>query len=163
MALGAGDDAITPPTRMMLDFLNGDTPAYIDCILNFVSVEDLAKGMIAAADKGAPGERYLLAGDNIPMARLLAMLSEATGRKTPKTKLPYGVALAVGVIDTKFVAALTGKAPKAPLTGVRLAGRRVSFSGAKAARDLDWRAAPVDSALREMIDWAEAQGHLKPR
>lgn len=161
--LGAGDTNLTPPTRMILDFANGRTPAYIDCTLNFVPVDSLAGGLVAVAERGAPGERYLLGGDNLDMRALLAMIEAETGRPMPTVKLPYGVALLAGIIDTHLAARLTGKAPKAPLTGVRLAGRRVSFSSEKAARDLGWRAAPVLPAFRAMLQWARERGLMEPR
>ncbi len=159
--LGPGDDAITPPTQMILDFANGETPAYIDCILNFVPVDSLAEGLVAARDRGAKGERYLLGGENIPMTRLLSMIEKLTGRPAPKTKMPYWVALAAGAVDTGLLAELTGKPPKAPLTGVRLAGRQVSFSSEKAATDLGWRAAPAEPALGAMLEWARDKGLRK--
>lgn len=159
--LGPGDDSLTPPTQMILDFANGRTPAYIDCVLNFVPVKSLADGLIAARDRGRRGNRYLLGGENIAMQDLLALIEQATGRPAPKTKMPYWVALIAGVVDTKLIAALTGKPPKAPLAGVRLAGRQVSFSSEKAARELGWRAAPAEPALKAMLDWAKEQGLLK--
>jgi dihydroflavonol-4-reductase len=160
--LGSGDDSLTPPTQMILDFANGKTPAYIDCVLNFVPVDSLADGLIAARERGRRGQRYLLGGDNIPLARLLAMIENLSGRPAPKTKMPYWVALAAGAVDTGLVSALTGKPPKAPLTGVRLAGRQVSFSSEKAVRELGWRAAPVEPALKAMLNWARGKGLLKP-
>lgn len=159
--LGAGDDSLTPPTQMILDFANGKTPAYIDCILNFVPVESLAEGLVAARDRGRRGQRYLLGGENIPMTKLLAMIARNTGRPAPQARMPYWVALAVGAIDTTVVSPLTRKPPKAPLTGVRLAGRQVSFSSEKAARELGWRAAPAEPALAELMEWAAAKGLLK--
>lgn len=156
--LGPGDESLTPPTRMIVDFLNGKTPAYIDCTLNFVPVESLAEGLIAARDRGRRGERYILGGENVEMRRLLDALSRISGRATPKTRLPYWVALAAGVIDTSLVATLTGRMPKAPLTGVRLAGRRVSFSSEKALRDLGWRAGPFEPALEETVRWLKERG-----
>lgn len=159
--LGPGDEALTPPTQMILDFVNGDTPAYIDCILNFVPAESLADGLIAARDKGRKGERYLLGGENIPMKRLLALLAEKTGRRMPKTKMPYGVALLAGAVDTGLVASVTGRPPKAPLTGVRLAGRQVSFSSEKAANELGWRASTVEPALEQTLAWFKQRGLLK--
>lgn len=159
--LGAGDESETPPTRMILDFLNGKTPAYIDCILNFVPVGALAEGLIAVADGGARGERYLLGGENVPMTRLLAMLTILTGRSMPTLKLPYAVAYAAGVVDTGVMARITGRPPKAPLTGVRLAGRRVSFTSEKAARDLGWHGGAAKPALAEMIAWARETGRIR--
>ncbi len=159
--LGPGDDALTPPTQMILDFVNGATPAFIDCILNFVPVESLADGLIAARDHGRKGERYLLGGENLEMSTLLSKLENKTGQKMPKVKMPYFVALAAGVVDTKLVAALTNNPPKAPLTGVRLAGRQVSFSSQKAAAELSWRSSAVDPALDETLAWFEQAGLLK--
>ena len=156
--LGAGDESLTPPTRMIMDFVNGKTPAYIDCILNFVPVQSLAEGLIAARERGRRGERYLLGGENTGMADLLAAIEKISSRTMPKTKLPYAVAQLAGVIDTHLVAWLTGQAPKAPLTGVRLAGRRVSFSSEKAVRELGWRASPFEPALTETLQWMKAAG-----
>ena len=160
--LGPGDENITPPTRMILDFANGETPAYIDCILNFVPVESLVEGLIATRERGRRGQRYLLGGENVAMTSLLEMIENYSGRPAPKMKMPYWVALAAGVVDTKLIAGVTGKPPKAPLTGVRLAGRQVSFSSEKAARELNWRAAPAEPALKAMLEWAKARGLLKP-
>lgn len=156
--IGAGDAAMTPPTRMMVDFLNRATPAVIDATLNFVGVEDLAEGFVAAADKGRSGERYLLGGENIPMRVLLSRLEEASGVAMPTTVLPYAAALAAGLVDTAVIARLTRRPPKAPLTGVRLAGRRVAFSSEKAARELQWRAGGFAAPLARFLDWARAVG-----
>jgi dihydroflavonol-4-reductase len=91
------------------------------------------------------------------MARLLAELERQTGKRMPRTMLPYAVALAAGVIDTGVVARLTGKPPAAPLTGVRLAGRRVSFSSRKAEIELGWKSAPFEKALGEALAWFRNQ------
>jgi len=158
--LGPGDWSLTPPTQMLLDFANGRTPAYINCVLNFVPVMDLAKGFIAAREHGVAGERYLLGGENTPMRRLLDMLGEITGRKMPRTRAPHQVALAAGWIDTEVVARFTRRPPKAPLAGVRLAVRQVSFSSEKADLELGWRAGPTPPALAATVAWFEEEGLL---
>lgn len=158
--LGPGDESQTPPTRMILDFLNGRTPATIDCTLNFVDVRSLAEGFIAARDRGRRGRRYILGGENVPMRRLLDALEKISARNMPRAALPYWVALTAGVLDTTFLARLTGKAPTAPLTGVRLAGRRVSFSSARAKAELGWESAPFEGALRDALHWFSTQGLL---
>ncbi len=156
--LGAGDAGLTPPSQMILDFLNAKTPAYIDCVLNFVPADSLAEGLIALRDRGQRGERYLLGGQDVGMSDLLAALERISGRPMPKTKLPYAVAQIAGLVDTHLFARATGKPPKAPLTGVRLAGRRVSFSSEKAARELGWRAGPFEPALRGAVCWMQQTG-----
>jgi dihydroflavonol-4-reductase len=155
--LGPGDESLTPPTKLILDLLAGKTPATIDCMLNFVDVRSLADGMIAARDRGRRGERYLLGGENVSMRRLLEALERMSGRAMPKAQLPYWVALAVALADTEILSRLTGKAPKAPLTGVRLAGRRVTFSSDKARRELGWTSAPFEPALKDVLGWLSAR------
>ncbi len=156
--LGPGDTAITPPTRMLIDFLNGANPAYVGAILNFVPVDALADGLIACADKGKTGERYLFGGENIEMGRLLAKLELLTGRKMPSLQLPFFVALMAGAVDTFIANRITKYPPKAPLTGVRLASRPARFSSAKAKRDLGWEAPPMDEALKASVDWMQTEG-----
>jgi len=158
--LGAGDDNLTPPTQMILDFVNRRTPAYINCILNFVPVSFLAKGLIAVRDYGENGERYILGGQNIPLGDLLKRLGDITNVKMPNLCLPYQVALMAGFFDTTILARITGKAPKAPLTGVRLAGRQVHFSSEKVKAQLGWQSPPIDDALREMLNWAVENNHI---
>ena len=148
--LGAGDENLTPPTRMILGLLGGTIPATIDCMLNFVDVKSLAEGIVAARDRGRRGERYLLGGENVSMRRLLDTLERLGGARMPKARLPYGVALLAGLVDTAIVAKVTGKPPRAPLTGVRLAGRRVAFSS------------PFEAALAEALDWFRAKGLAGP-
>ncbi len=156
--LGPGDESLTPPTRMILDLLARRTPATIECTLNFVDVRSLAEGFIAARDKGRRGERYLLGGENVPMQRLLDTLEGLSGKRMPRTQLPYAVALLAGVVDTSLISRITGKAPKAPLTGVRLAGRRVAFSSEKAKSELGWISAPFEPSLKAALDWFRAKG-----
>lgn len=158
--LGPGDESLTPPTRMILDLLAGRIPATIDCTLNFVDVKSLAEGFIAARDRGKRGERYLLGGEDVPMRRLLDALESVSGRKMPRAQLPFAVALCAGAIDTGIFARVTGKPPKAPLTGVRLAGRRVAFSSAKAKAELGWESAPFEQSLKEALDWFKAKGMI---
>lgn len=156
--LGPGDESMTPPTRMIADILAGRLPAYVDCMLNFVAVECLARGLVAARDRGRRGERYILGGRNVAMAELISTIERIAGVKGPRARLPFAVAYAAGVVDTLLVSPLTGKAPRAPLTGVRLAARPVSFSSEKAARELDWRADEFEPALTRAIAWLRETG-----
>ncbi|MEM8935817.1 MAG: NAD-dependent epimerase/dehydratase family protein [Pseudomonadota bacterium] len=153
--LGGGDENLTPPTQMIIDFVNGVHPAYYNCMLNFVPVESLVDGILAAHDRGKTGERYVLGGENIRLRNLLNMLESRTRQPMPKWRIPYIAALLVGIIDTKILSARSGNPPRAPLTGVRLAGRRVSVSSGKAQRELDWIASDVPDALSEAIAWLE--------
>lgn len=151
--IGAGDASLTPPTRMILDFALGRTPAYIDCLFNFAPVESLAEGMIAARERGRRSERYILGGKEVTMLQLLKGIEAAGGAAPPLWRLPYGAALGIAAIETGLIAPITSRPPRAPLTGVRLAGRQVSFSSDKARRELKWEAADFEPVLAETVRW----------
>jgi len=152
--VGPGDHRRTPPTRMIQDLARGKIPALLDCLLNLVDVRALADGIIAARDRGAAGERYLLTGEDITMADLAQRVTERTGTPAPRRRVPYWLALVAAQIEDR-IARLTKHRPAAPLTGVRLAGRRVRFDNAKARAALGFDPPPFDDALSAAI--AEAQ------
>ena len=69
--IGPGDRNLTPPAAMLSMFLNGQSPAFLDCVLNLVDVRDVAAGMVLAAERGRTGERYILGGENVALRDLL--------------------------------------------------------------------------------------------
>lgn len=161
LPIGPGDRRITPPTRMILDFLNRKIPAYLDCRLNLVDVRDVAEGHILAAQRGCSGERYLLGHENLMLSQLLRMIEEITGLGMPKYRIPYWLALVVGVLQEFTADYLTHNTPMAPLTGVRLAGRNNNFNSNKAVRELGFRQTPIRQALVEEITWLIETGYVK--
>ena len=99
----------TPTGKIVLDFLNGDMPAFIDTGLNVVDVRDTAEGHLLACEQGRPGERYILGSENLTLAQILQKLAAITGRKAPTTRLPYAVAYCAGACSTAW-AGVTGNA-----------------------------------------------------
>ena len=91
--VGPGDWKPTPTGRIILDFLLGRMPAYVDTGLNFVPVEDVAEGHLLAAQQGKIGERYLLGGRNMTLKELLDALAKITGLAAPAWRIPHSVAL----------------------------------------------------------------------
>ena len=159
MPLGPGDDLVTPPTRMLVNFLTGATPAYLDCEFNVVDARDAALGHILAAERGRVGERYILGGANVRLGALLAELSGQTGIPMPQRRVPYPVALAAAYVG-EGLARLTGKPPMAPLTGVRLARTSLAFDCSKARSELDWRPRPLNETLADTLAWLESSGRI---
>lgn len=160
LPVGPGDRHITPPTRMIVDFLNRKIPAYLDCRLNLVDVRDVAEGHILAAQHGRSGERYLLGHENMMLSRLLLMLEEISGVVMPEHKIPYWLALMVGALQEFVADYVTHKVPMASLTGVRLAGRGNDFDSDKAVRELGFRQNPIRQALIEEIIWLAETGYV---
>jgi len=135
-------------------------PGYVDTGLNWVHVRDVAIGHILAAEKGRPGERYILgnAEGNWTMKETLETLESITGIPAPKFRVPYSVALAAAYVD-EGLARITGKAPKAPLAGVRMARYKMFFSPTKAIQKLGLPQTPPRQALNDAVDWFRANGY----
>lgn len=162
MPIGPGDAHLTPPSRMLLGFLNGATPAYFDCAFNFIDVRDCAFGHLQAAEHGRPGERYILGGENIWLSALLELLADVTGLEMPRWEVPYGVAITVAVID-EAMSKVTGRPPMAPLTGVRLARTPSVFDCSKAVKRLELPQTPLRRSLVDAVLDLAARGLLRRR
>jgi dihydroflavonol-4-reductase len=159
--VGLRDVKPTPTGRLVLDFLNRKLPAYLDTGLNWVHVCDVAVGHILAAEKGRFGERYILghADGNWTMQEMLHVLEEITGQSAPKVRVPYWVALAAAHAD-ETISSFTGKPPKAPLAGVRMAKYKMWFNPAKAIRELGLPQTPPKQALSDAVEWFHANGYV---
>lgn len=160
--VGSGDWKPTPTGRIILDFLNGKMPAYVDTGLNVVAVEDVAAGHLLAAENGRIGERYILGGRNMTLKEILDTLSKITGRPAPRIKMPHAVALAAGYADQWF-SRLAGREPQIPVEGVKMSRHRMFIASDKAERELGYRAGPVEAALERAVRWYEENGYLRGR
>jgi dihydroflavonol-4-reductase len=157
--VGTRDAKPTPTGKLIVDFLKGKMPAYIDTGLNIVDVEDVAKGHLLACEYGTPGERYILGGENLTMREILEDLAEISGRPAPRTQIPYPVALGFARLSTAW-AALTGKPPRAPIDGVRMAKKKMFVSSAKAERELGYRPRTAREALTNAVRWYRENGYV---
>lgn len=153
--IGDHDVKPTPTGKIVLDFLHGDMPAFIDTGLNVVDVRDTAEGHWLACQRGKPGERYILGAENLTLAQILQKLAKITGRKAPTVRLPYALAYGAGVLSTAW-AGVTGKAPRVPLDAVRMAKKKMWVSHEKARRELGFEPGPADGALARAVEWFEA-------
>lgn len=158
--IGPYDIKPTPTGRIVVDFMNGRIPSYIDTGFNVVHAEDAAYGHLLAAQKGRAGERYILGGENLTLKRVLDLLAEETGLPGPKFKTPYAVAYGFSMLDTAR-ASLFGGEPLAPLDAVRMARHYMWFDSAKAKRELGYAPRPAREALRDAVRWFAANGYAK--
>ncbi|MBI2679800.1 MAG: NAD-dependent epimerase/dehydratase family protein [Candidatus Solibacter usitatus] len=156
--VGDHDVKPTPTGKIILDFLKGGMPAFIDTGLNLVDVHDTARGHWLACERGETGARYILGGENLSLAAILGKLAQITGRAAPSIKLPYWVAYAAGLATTGW-ARLTGTPPLAPLEAVRMARKHMFVSSEKAKRELGYQPSSVDGALRRAVEWFQANGY----
>jgi dihydroflavonol-4-reductase len=150
--VGEGDLKPTPTGKIIVDFLKGAMPAYVDTGLNLVDVSDVAAGHLLAAEKGQAGQRYILGARNMTLREIFEVLSRISGRPAPRLRLPYWMALGFGLGEAAATR-LTGREPRAPLEAVRMARKKMFVSTDKAQRELGFRPGPVDEALRRAVEW----------
>src|SRR5262245_29281756 len=160
--VGPRDVKPTPTGQVIVDFLNRRMPAYLDTGLNWVHVRDVAAGHILAAEKGRIGERYILgnAEGNWTMKQALDVLAEITGLPAPRFRVPYAVALLAAHAD-ETISKFTGKPPKAPLAGVRMAKYKMFFNPAKAIRELGLPQTSPKQALADAVEWFRMNGYVR--
>lgn len=152
--IGPRDVKPTPTGQIIVDFLRRKLPAYLDTGLNWVHVRDVAVGHILAAEKGRFGERYILgnAHGNWTLQQALAELQKLTGIPAPKFQIPYAMAYTAALVD-ESISEITGRPPKAPIAGVRMAKYKMFFNPAKAIRELGLPQTPPHQALADAVSW----------
>jgi dihydroflavonol-4-reductase len=160
--IGANDAKPTPTGRIVVDFLNRNFPAYVDTGLNLVDVAEVARMHVVALERGTPGERYILGGENLTLKQILDRLSGMTGLPSPTMKVPHAVAMAFAFFDENFTGKLRGKEPRATVEAVRMGRKTMFASSAKAERELGFQILPVDAARRSAVDWFLAHGYAPP-
>ena len=160
--IGPRDVKPTPTGQVIVDFLNRAMPAYLDTGLNWVHVRDVAVGHILAAEQGRIGERYILgqADGNWTMRKAFEVLTEITGVPAPTMRIPYFVAWLAAQVDER-ISAVTGRAPKAPIAGVRMARSKMFFNPAKAIRELGLPQTPPRDALADAVEWFRKNGSVR--
>jgi len=158
--VGPRDIKPTPTGKIIVDFLNRKMPAYLDSGLNILDVEDCARGHIQAAQKGKVGEKYILGNQNLTLAEIFRLLSEVTGLKGPRVKLPYRPILWAAYLN-QGISAVTGKEPLIPLAGVQMAAKFMFFDSAKAVRELGLPQRPVKESLERAVAWFRSHDYAK--
>jgi dihydroflavonol-4-reductase len=156
--IGPWDAKPTPTGKVVVDFARGRMPAFVDTGLNVVHVRDVAEGHWLAAERGRPGERYVLGHRNLTLREILEALAELLGRPAPRIRLPYAAAWVAGALDTAAANLVTHRPPAIALEAVRMSRRRMFFDSSKAVRELGLPQTPVRDAFEDALRWFAARG-----
>jgi dihydroflavonol-4-reductase len=159
--IGTLDFKPTPTGRIIADFLNRRMPAYVDTGLNIVDVGDVARGHLLAAERGRIGEKYILGGENLTLKEFLERLARLSGLAAPKVRIPYAVALGFALGAEAVARTVTRRAPRASLTEVRMARKRMFFDSSKARAELGYTPGPIDAAIASAIEFFRSRGSAK--
>ena len=158
--VGPWDPKPTPTGRIVLDFIRRRMPAYIDTGINIVDVRDVVRGHVLAYEKGKVGERYILGNRNVALKELLEVMGRVTGMSAPRVKLPYGLAMTLARVDHLFSVKLLNRAPRVPVSGVRMARHPMYFDCSKAVSELGMPQTPIEEALRDAVTWFKGRGTM---
>ncbi|SRR5579883_480870 len=156
--VGDHDFKPTPTGKIVVDFMSGAMPAFVDTGLNVVDARDVADGHLLACERGRVGQRYILGSENLTLEQILGKLAAITGKPAPRTRVPYAVAYSFGAISTAW-AGVTGKEPRAPLDAVKMARKKMWVRHEKASRELGFSPGPAEMALQRAVEWFQANGY----
>lgn len=156
--VGPGDLKPTPTGQMIVDFLCGRMPAFVDTGLNLVHVDDVAEGHLLAAERGRMGEKYILGHRNMTLREIFDLLADLTGLPAPRQEIPLKVALAAGYVSQWWSDHVSHRPPRVPLEGVRMARKRMFFDASRAVKELGMPQTPIEQALAEAVDWFRMRG-----
>ncbi|MBA2485265.1 MAG: SDR family NAD(P)-dependent oxidoreductase [Nitrospira sp.] len=156
--VGEADVKPTPTGQIIVDFMQGRMPAYIETGMNLIDVDDVAAGHLLAMQKGRPGERYILGNQNLLLNDIFQILSRLTGINAPRVKLPRLAILPLAYIN-QWVSNLSGLPPRIPLEGVRMAKYNMHYDCRKAITELGLPQTPVEVALEKAVRWFRNHGY----
>jgi hopanoid-associated sugar epimerase len=156
--IGPFDIKPTPTGDIVLRFLKGKMPAYVDTGLNIVDVEDVARGHVLALERGQPGQRYILGNRNLTLKELLGILSGLTGIQAPRVRVPHAIPLAVAYIDEGILSWL-GKRPSVSIYAVKMSQKAMYYDSSKAIRELGLPQSPIEGALEKAVRWFRENGY----
>jgi dihydroflavonol-4-reductase len=139
---------------------NGRMPAYVDTGLNIVHVDDVAEGHLLAAARGAPGERYILGGEDMALRDILGSIAGLVGRRPPFVRLPRGAVYPVAVVAEAWARMTNGREPMVTRDGLRMSRKLMFFSSDKARGALGYAPRPAREALADAVAWLREAGRL---
>ncbi len=157
--VGERDIKPTPTGQMIVDFMQGRMPAYIETGMNLIDVDDVAVGHIRAMERGTVGERYILGNKNLLLREIFEKLSMLTGVPAPKIKLPRLAILPLAYANKWIADYVTHQPPRIPLEGVKMAKYTMHYDCSKAVRELGLPQPPIEIALEKAVTWFRAHGY----
>jgi dihydroflavonol-4-reductase len=150
--IGPGDVKPTPTGRILVDAAAGRMPAFVNTGLNLVHVDDVAQGHLLALARGAPGDRYILGGEDFTLESILQLVAQHVGRRPSTIRLPHWSVFPLAVA-AEGLALITKREPRVTLDGVRMSTKHMYFSSRKAERELGYRWRDPRLGVAAALDW----------
>ena len=163
MPQGPFDHRPTPSGKVVLDFLNGRMPGYVDTSMNVAHVDDLAEGHLLALERGRQGHSYICGGDNITMAQLLETLATVTGLPSAQRRFPSAFSMIAGYSSQFLEGRLLHREPHVPLEAAQMSMTKMTFDDARAREELGYVSRPAAQALYDSARWFVSNHYVSAR
>jgi dihydroflavonol-4-reductase len=148
--------------KLLIAFLDGRLRVFIDTTISIVDVADCVQGHVLAAERGVPGQRYLLCGATLAITEAFELATRIAGVSARPRVVPPVVARAGATVVELGCRMLRRPPPICrEMVATMLHGHR--YDGSRAARELGLTYTPVEETLRATIEWATAQGLMRRR
>lgn len=157
--MGPGDRSPTPSGQLLLALAQGKAPGHAGGGVAYVDVRDAAEGHVAAAERGQPGRRYVIAGHNIDSGIFLQTVNRAVGRRLPAVRLPRAV-LRGAAYTMQQLAVARGKRPDLPVVMLEYGLTDCFFDNRRAREELGMRFRPFEQTVAESLAWFREEGML---
>ena len=146
--------------RILIAYLNGRLRAFVDTAISLVDIDDCVEAHVLAAERGVPGERYVISGATLAAREALELVTEISGVRREVRMLPPAVARVGGaLVEGAF--RVRGRTPPVCREMVRTLLHGHRYDGAKATRELGLAYTPVAETFRRTIEWARAEGLVR--
>ncbi|HEY5387965.1 MAG TPA: NAD-dependent epimerase/dehydratase family protein [Thermoleophilia bacterium] len=161
--IGPGDTRPTPTGKVVVEFLAGRMPAFVDTTFNVVHVDDLATGHLLALERGLVGRSYIIGGENLAMGDFLGALARTTGLPAPTRQVPRAVALGVGGLSQLVEGRLLRREPSVALEAARMSTTNMMFSDQRARDELGHAPRPTSEAIADSARWFVEHGYVNAK
>jgi dihydroflavonol-4-reductase len=146
--------------QILIAYLNGRLPAFLDTQISLVDIADCVEGHLLGAERGVPGERYVLSGATLSSREALELVGEVSGVRRNVRFVPPGLAAAAAsLVEAAF--RLRGRQPPVCREMVRTLAHGHRYDGSRAQRELGLRYTPVGETFRRTIEWAKREGLVR--
>ena len=160
MPHGPYDHRPTPSGKVVLDYLSGQMPGFVDTKMNVAHVDDLADGHLAAFERGRQGRSYICGGENLTMAELLQTLAQVTGLPPADRSFPAFLPTSAARVSEFVEGTLLRRPPRVPLEAAQMAATAMVFSDQRAREELGYTARPAALALYDSARWFVDHGYV---
>ncbi|HEX4718508.1 MAG TPA: NAD-dependent epimerase/dehydratase family protein [Thermoleophilaceae bacterium] len=143
--------------KILIDYLNGKLPVFVDVYISVVDIADVATGHLLAAARGRPGARYVLNGATVRAQEALEILTELTGVREPVRMAPPMLARSVATVS-EGIGRARGKTSSLCRARMRTILHGHRYDGSRASRELGLVYTPLTETFRRTVDWARDQG-----